>query len=102
MAKIPNFYSRHYAGKFFLVVLLRLTQEFVPVQMPEAIFSDAIAELMELAELPQGDWKRQWLIWLEDGSQLQDWTNAEGDRLMVQIQEEHYCLSLNEVPLICS
>jgi hypothetical protein len=39
---------------------------------------------------------------LDDGSQLQGWTNAKGDRLMAQIQGEHYCLSLNGIPLICS
>ncbi|HEY9621548.1 MAG TPA: hypothetical protein V6C78_14395 [Crinalium sp.] len=70
--------------------------------MPEAIFSDAVAELIELVELPQDNWRRQWSVLLDDGSQLQGWTNAKGDRLMAQIQGEHYCLSLNGIPLICS
>jgi hypothetical protein len=71
-------------------------------QMPEVIFPDAIAELIELTELPQDHWRRQWSVWLEDGSQLQAWTNLKGDRLMAQIQGEHCCLSLNDIPLICS
>ncbi len=70
--------------------------------MPETSFPDAIAELIELAELPQDNWQWKWNVWLEDGSQLQAWTNAKGDRLLAQIQGEHCCLSLNDVPLICS
>lgn len=70
--------------------------------MPEATFSDSIADLIEHAELPQEDWQWKWGVWLEDGSQLQAWTNSKGDRLLAQIQGEHCCLSLNDVPLICS
>jgi len=70
--------------------------------MVPQILPNPLADLLEAAGLQQQQWTWVLSAQLPSGDSVQMWMNEKGDRLTLRMQDEHYLLSLNNQPLICS